>query len=617
MGLPIQEQLKDKLVEFPLLRVLFYERWFRVAFGAFVFIFIFLGLFLPKIWRTTPKNFNPVVKVSGLDLLQAWSLKRTAVKATAAGKFEDANYAWQAALANNRADADLVRGALGCILKDSHDRKLAGPAIQEAYWLLKLTGTNFVDLELAGRTFERYHYFEPIITIVGPYLDHVQPALAAIYLKALFSQGRIQTDFNRRWTGLTQRLPALRDDPELRLFRDAYLIGWGPVESVEQARSELEAATSDPARRVLAYQLQLTLDARQNKLEDYDRVLKKLQELHEDSFSLHALYWGLLDAAGRKDEALKLLKAYPNPPSSPVEVAEFAELDDKLGLTQDALQVLHRYSAEYGDAPVIWITQANLLAKTRNWEELRNLAFQIRGQDVVRDPLLAFSYFLEGRAELALGGTGAARNAFEKAAEHECPYLSLSFNMASQFVDLGYGDFAQQVLARLEKPPLAKELSYWLLVFRAADLQKNVDLLLKAAAHAYELAPDNPAVINNYAAALIINRKNPEQAIKLTVQLLAAAPDSLHAMVNHSAALLLNDRPKEAEELLSRVKTNGLNRVQLALYNLDLFETYSSLEQYDRAWSVSDHIETDLLYPNQRKWLDLTRQKLPQRQKAG
>jgi hypothetical protein len=88
-------------------------------------------------------------------------------------------------------------------------------------------------------------------------------------------------------------------------------------------------------------------------------------------------------------------------------------------------------------------------------------------------------------------------------------------------------------------------------------------------------------------------------------------------VVNHSAALLLNDRPKEAEALLDRVLTNNLTADQIALYNFDLFETYVSLREFDRAWSVSDRIEPARLYPTQRRWFEQTRQGLPPRPKSG
>jgi predicted Zn-dependent protease len=148
-----------------------------------------------------------------------------------------------------------------------------------------------------------------------------------------------------------------------------------------------------------------------------------------------------------------------------------------------------------------------------------------------------------------------------------------------------------------------------------AEHLKDVDLLLKAATRAFEIMPKDPVVMNNYAAALLIHRQRPDEVIKLTLQLFSSNPNSLHAVVNHSAAMLLNDRPKEAEVLLARVSTNNLNRGQMALYNLDLFETYSGLRQYDRAWAISDRIETNLLYPTQQKWFAQARSQLPPKTK--
>src|SRR5437764_521365 len=107
-----KEKLGQKLENFPLLRQLVFEFWFRLVFLAFLLGAVFLALFLPKMWTVSPPGFKPVIKVSGLDLVQAWSLKRSALKAAAAGKNEDAAYAWQAAIANDAADPDLYRGSL-------------------------------------------------------------------------------------------------------------------------------------------------------------------------------------------------------------------------------------------------------------------------------------------------------------------------------------------------------------------------------------------------------------------------------------------------------------------------------------------------------------------------
>lgn len=612
MRLPTKAEITEKLLDFSLVRLLIYERWFRFGFLAFILVFALIGFCLPKIWTTSRPEFLPVIKVSVLDLLQARSLKRTAVKQAAAGKFDDANYAWQAALANNRADPDLVRGALHCILADPHNTKLAGNAIQESFWLLRLTETNMVDLALACNVFERYKYYEAVVQFTESQTNTLSSPVAASYLKALFSLSQMYK-FDQQWEKYKD---SVSKDPEIALYRAAYLAGWGPPGEIGVSRAQLESAANDPKTRVVAHQLKLVLSAEQSDPVEYGKSLAKLEEWHEATFSFHYGYWRLLLVLGQKEKAAQLVRDYPHPPRSPIEVVQLAEIYERLGMREDELQLLQRYARDFGNVPVFWMSYASALTETKRWEDLRNMALQIRDRDGIRDSLGSFSYFLEGRAELELGREANALSAFHKAVEREFPYPALGHKVASQLQQLGYPELARQILLGLEKQ-LKTELVYWTLLFNVAERLRDMDLMLKAASHAFEIAPKNPAVINNYAAALIINRQNPAQAIKLTMQLFADHPESLYAVVNHSAALLQNERPKQAEELLSRINTNSLDRTQLNLYHLDLFETYYSLREFDRAWSISDQIDAQLLYPPQQKWLNQTLQKLPPKQKKG
>src|SRR3954469_19127370 len=120
MALPRDRQLKQKLSErliyHSLLRMLILDRTFRIGFFAVVGTILFLAIYLPKIWRTTPKNFNPQVKISLLDKTQNWSLKRTARKAQAHGDHQQAYYSWQAAVAQDPGDKAALRGFLNNFL---------------------------------------------------------------------------------------------------------------------------------------------------------------------------------------------------------------------------------------------------------------------------------------------------------------------------------------------------------------------------------------------------------------------------------------------------------------------------------------------------------------------
>ncbi len=551
MPLPTREDIEAKLLNNSLIRVLFFERWFRVAFAAFLLVFIFLALFLPKIWRTSKAGFMPVVKVSGLDLVQAWSLKRTALKAQAAGNFVEANLAWQSALANNMADPDLVRGSLRNLLSDPHPREHVVQGMQESYWLLRLNNTNLVDLELVSQVFALYKYYDPIVTLLEPRQSVLSPPLMAAYLKALFSVGRVDA-FNDRWQEFS---PRIQDDPDLRLYRAAYLAGWGAPGTIKEGRDTLDAATAEPARRILAWQLKLIVSAHQLDVGAYHQALEKLAEWHEDLLPFHLSYWRLLSATGKKDEAIQLAEAYPYPPATPGELVDLAQLYTEFGRRDKAIEFMNHYAPDLGNAPLVWMVYANLLIEAKRWDDLRNLAVQIRSRDSVADSLSGFSYFIEGRAEAALDRQSNAAADFKKAAEREYAFPSVAQQVAAQLLTLGYPELAREMLGRLEKP-LQKEFNYWSLLFTAADRLKDVDLMLKAASRAYELRPVDPRVVNNYAAALLIARQRPDEAIKLTLQLVNQQPDSFVAVVNHSAALLMNDRAREAEALLSRVSTN-------------------------------------------------------------
>src|SRR5439155_11201292 len=103
-----------------------------------------------------------------------------------------------------------------------------------------------------------------------------------------------------------------------------------------------------------------------------------------------------------KEQAVHLAQTYPHPPTSPFDVLAIAQVYAELDLREDALQLLKRYATEFGYSANFWNTYAEQLIQAKRWEELRNVATQIRAaRDGVRDVLNAYSFFLEGRAELA------------------------------------------------------------------------------------------------------------------------------------------------------------------------------------------------------------------------
>ena len=156
---------------------------------------------------------------------------------------------------------------------------------------------------------------------------------------------------------------------------------------------------------------------------------------------------------------------------------------------------------------------------------------------------------------------------------------------------------------------------YWPEVFQAAYELKQAELLRTAAGKALALRPANPVFVNNYAAALLILRERPEEAIKHTLQLVSQYPDSMVTRINHAVALVQNGRTQEAEAILAKVDAGRLSARELASFYLAWFEVYFNLGQYDRASQAKVRVDSQYLFPAQIQWLEEMQRKI--RARAG
>jgi tetratricopeptide (TPR) repeat protein len=606
MKLPTKDELGDKLERFPLLRQMLYEVWFRVVVLCGTAALIALALFLPKIWVRSPEGFLPVVKVSGLDLLQAWSLKRTALKAMAAGKLEDAAYAWQSAFANNPADPGLARGALEAFLQFSEPKQAPGNPIQQALWLLRLTHTNATDLELTVRVFEKVGLYDAVVDLLEPRQENLSPAMEAIYLKALFQRGAFD-EFGQRWEEAAGRVAS---DAELPLYHAAYLAGWGPLATQGDARRTLEVAATGPLPSPLANRLLLRVAFAQSDAALYAAALQRLEERQQDTALDHVGYWRLLYGVGRQDEAVHLSRAYARPPATPDEVVRLAQGYVLLGQLDHAVELLEQSLEKFAFADRVWVTYAQMLAEAKRWEDLRLLALRMRRHEGVRDRLGGFSYYLEGRAELALQRPESAEHAFQQVVGARFENRALGLTTARSLLRLGDAQAARDILLKLESDS-EQDFLYWQLLFGAANALKDSDLMLTAITRAYQLRPHDPRVMNNYAATLLIHRARPDEVIKLTLQLHARNPGSAAAKINHAFALLLNKRVADALALLESIAPEKLLPAHATMLYLGLLEGYLEQGRFEEARQAAEHVRIEHLYPKQREWFERTRERLP------
>ena len=605
-------ELANRFVYFPLVRLLIFSFWFRLMFAGFFLFLIFLALFLPRIWRTTPPGFLPVIRISGLDMAQAWSLRRSALRSMKAGDLDHAAFAWQAAVARNPANPELIRGALRHVLRlESPALKHQGPAIGQAFWLLRLTGTNAADMELVSRVYEKFQLYDLLLGLLGPQADRLTAEEEAAYLKALFHTGQM-APFASRWEQLKGRWLGA---PDLELYHNAYLAGWGPPATAGEGQRRLEAALANPDQAVLANRLQLFICARRNDPERYLASLQRLEQGQSDTMLEHVVYWQLLAAQGRQEEARTLLRSFPRPPSSATEALRLSEIQVALGLRAEARQLLEQCTPQFGNAQEIWLRRATLLQEDRRWEDLRELALQLRQHPRMRDTLAGYSYYLEGCAESGLDRPAVADRCFRIVAQHPVESRALALSTAGSLLKLGYAAVARDLLLPLEHD-FRERADYWQELLGAAYQLKEAELVSKAAAAGYRLQPENAVCANNYAAALLVNRDLPEQAVSLTLQILNRFPDSNAAKINHALALLLNLRSSDAEAILKSVDPEKLSDEEASSFYLGRFEVFFNQQRYDQAWEASDRITAKYLFPKQLKWLEQMRERLPPRSAA-
>ena len=303
-----KKRLANRLVYFPLLRLLIFNFWFRLVFAGFVLLLIFLAMFLPRIWRVTPPGFLPLIRISGLDMARAWSLKRSALRSMAAGDSDRAVYAWQAAVRNNPADSAMLRGALTNFLRlDRPNPGYQGLAVGQTLWLLRLSRTNDADVELVSQVYDKLRLYDPALRLLGPLEDRLSPSEESVYLKALFHSGQMA-----RFAGRWQKSAGKRSNiaPDLRVYHAAYRAGWGPSFEAAAGRKQLEAALEDPDQRILSNRLRLLVCAHLGDADGYRESLQRLGQWQSDMLIEHVIYWQLLATLGRKSEAAELARQF-------------------------------------------------------------------------------------------------------------------------------------------------------------------------------------------------------------------------------------------------------------------------------------------------------------------
>ena len=350
-------------------------------------------------------------------------------------------------------------------------------------------------------------------------------------------------------------------------------------------------------------------------VEHYGEELAKLRTAGKDAHFHHAAYWVLLFEGSRPNVARHQAEDYwmklvREPVTSPMELAIVAKAYDQIGLTQRALDLLESFDEEYSASTEYWAAYGSVLVNEERWEALRVLALRIRNDGFSSPVLRAYSYYLDGLAEAGQGRTFNAGKAFDSVIEAEAAIsVSQAIEMAWEVYGIGYPEIASKLLVE-HRADLELNLKYWEITFASAYKLKRADLILEAAKQMMSLDPDNVVSLNNYAAALLVRREKPDEAIRYTLQLISNHSTNSGFVLNHGLALLQNGRSEEAESHFRALPTDNLRPELVTSLGLGWFELYHQTGDLEKAEKALLDVNEDYLFPEQKDWLENAKRSL-------
>lgn len=541
---------------------------FRWAIGILFFGVLLMGIILPKIWITSPKDFNPVIRVSGLDLLQVKALSRSARSLESKGRMQEAVQAWSSAVANNPADPSSIRGFINLILRlEQPEVRWVNIAAGQAYWLLRLSGTNASDVELAGQIYVKGGYYEDAWVLLSD-TNRVLSTKSARSLAAVAFETQRMDAFASIWN---RNRAEFEKDPEIALYHAAWGSVWGPAVQTASSLQFLEKAIQSKDFKVLALRLKLLVDVQRQDIESFERAFAILQELRADRVEDHVRSWLLYESVGQRTKAQSKAATYAVALRSGSEAEAVISAWLRLGMHDLAVEFAKAQLSTFQTSPMLWVNVAHLLISGQHWDELRVLAVNLRNIPYLVRYFSGYVDYLEGVAETGLDHRERASECFHALLKNPPELPAFGLDAALFLRRSGYPELSQQLFLRLENS-YTKQVEFWIEFAKASFESQDAELFLHACEKAYQLAPQVAMLENNLAAALLITQRNPSEAIRLTLNVVEKSNRSPISLINHALALNQNARFMEAHKLLESLRTTKLDEVERTFWSLAQFE---------------------------------------------
>lgn len=622
----------QRLFNFPLLHMALHDKWLRLALIGFAVICLgFVILLLPVI-RSTPKDFQPTVKIRLLDWVQSKALTRTARKNVQAEQFEQSFFAYRLAIGNDPGNISLYREYLSALKAAPLDQESiywSQRIDSQVIWLLRLSKNNLDDILLCASVMDQFGRAQAAAKLasgVDPEQISDFPVLQKYQLKQAFHD-ESWSSFQNLWIKLTGSSPMAAitkenledaglsnlDAEELILYQKAYLALAKNDESAFQdllTNSQREPDENDSSKETsvllsTSNRLLLRIAPWLGKSEDYYQAQSRLKESGFESPIDACFEWPLLavtDLDAAKSAAKNWIK------DSTLEEFSSAltvnRILSRLGWKSLQSSYLEKCRSTFEHIePRIWLIHADFLIADQRWTLLKSLASELQIDPVVGTSLKGVGLFLEGLAEMKNGLGSKADTLLEQAANTELPSPALVQYIASGLLNMNRPELAQLCLNQLTETQL-NHPSNAALVFEIATTTKDADRALHAARILYNSNPDFPVFYSNLASALISAEKEPDLAIELAEKTRKVMPPAPAFAINTAMAYLLKDDSSTAKMILEPYDSAQKGSLELDFWNYAWARIHSIEDNPDKARDFAAKVNLPSLYPGQRKHLE-------------
>ncbi len=584
------------MARWSVLRVLYMDRRFR---WLLMGVCVAMGLGVASVTRCIPGHRWPdgrSWRMTGWDWVQREGLRWGWL-----GEDPREHVAnWRRRVELDPADPVALRGYVEALTREAGEgREHREQSRDWGGWLLRVGGTNGADVARVLRLGMASGTDWTVVEELGPHLGRMEAGDRALAVQVLAEAGRW-----REVGRLVETVGETEVDPALRLHRWAWEAGWGgKAGALEGLKRLREAAKAGDEGGGLAKRLLLRVLVERSEVGEADRVLEELRGGGGIRMSDGLVWAWARQRLGGGGTWRQAVQGWAGPVRSE-EWKSWVELLRALGEPNRARRELEQGLVRWGGRAE-WIWLADLSVEDGDWRGLRRAGVGLRGFPGGDDGTAAMGWAMEAMAQERLGAAEEARLAWDRSGRERSPAGRMAWEWGRRVAGWGWPREGWDWLLRAEEQ-MEGRLEYWRVRLRAAHGMGDGEAILEGAQRVRVLTPTDPNSANELAAALLVLRQEPMEALRLAREAREArgAVEARAGRVNEALALVQLGNWAEAARALEALELEGLTGIERTMVCLGRFDMHAGTGQVTEALEAYKGMDAGHLLPVQLRWLE-------------